>query len=109
MTIEDTLGNWLPQYPAWKDVTIHRLLDMTSPIPGYDNQPSIGKIMGNDPSHRFTPQKPVAATYPHNGKPKPVSSWTYSNTNYILARLSSKRRAANRTPTSCASCSTKLG
>ncbi len=87
LTIEDKLGKWLPQYPAWKDVTIHRLLDMTSPIPGYDNQPSIAKIMGNDPSHRFTPQELVASAYPHDGKPKPVSGWTYSNTNYILAQM----------------------
>jgi D-alanyl-D-alanine carboxypeptidase len=87
LTIEDKLGKWLPQYPVWKDVTIHRLLDMTSPIPGYDDQPSIGKIMGNDPRHSFTPQELVASAYPHNRKPKPVSGWTYSNTNYILAQM----------------------
>jgi D-alanyl-D-alanine carboxypeptidase len=87
LTIEDKIGKWLPQYPAWKDVTIHRLLDMTSPIPGYDNQPSIAKIMGDDPNHRFTPQELVASVYPHNGEPNPVSGWTYSNTNYILAQM----------------------
>ena len=87
LTIEDKLGKWLPQYPAWKDVTIYRLLDMTSPIPGYDNQPSIAKIMGDDPSHRFSPEELVASAYPHNGKPEPVSGWTYSNTNYILAQM----------------------
>ncbi|HXC90762.1 MAG TPA: serine hydrolase domain-containing protein [Stellaceae bacterium] len=87
LTIEDKLGKWLPQYPAWKDVTIHQLLDMTSPIPGYDNEPSIARIMGNDPSHNFTPEELVAAAYPHNGEPKPVSGWTYSNTNYILAQM----------------------
>lgn len=87
LTIEDKLGKWLPQYPAWKDVTIHRLLDMTSPIPGYDNEPSIAKIMGNDPTHQFTKQELVAAAYPRDGKPKPVSGWTYSNTNYILAEM----------------------
>lgn len=87
LTIEDKLGKWLPQYPAWKDVTIHQLLDMTSPIPGYDNQPSIAKIMGNDPSHGFTPRELIASAYPHEGKPKPVSGWTYSNTNYILAQM----------------------
>jgi D-alanyl-D-alanine carboxypeptidase len=87
LTIEDTLGKWLRQYPARKDVTIRRLLDMTSPIPGYDNEPSIGKIMGDDPNHRFTPQELVAAAYPHDGRPKPVSGWTYSNTNYILAQM----------------------
>ncbi|HEY8289536.1 MAG TPA: serine hydrolase domain-containing protein [Acetobacteraceae bacterium] len=87
LTIEDTIGKWLPQYPAWKDVPIRRLLDMTSPIPGYDNQPSIGRLMGQDPNHRFTPQELVASVYPHDGKPEPVSGWTYSNTNYILAQM----------------------
>lgn len=87
LNIDDTIGKWLPQYPAWKDVTIRRLLDMTSPIPGYDNQASIGKIMGNDPGHVFTPEELVASAYPHDGEPKPVSGWTYSNTNYILAQM----------------------
>ena len=87
LTIEDPLGKWLPQYPAWKDVTIHQLLDMTSPIPGYDNQPSIAKMMGDDPNHVFTPEELVASVYPHDGEPKPVSGWTYSNTNYILAQM----------------------
>ena len=87
LTIKDNLGKWLPQYPAWKDVTIYQLLDMTSPIPGYDNQASIAKIMGDDPKHRFTPQELVASVYPYNGKPDPVGGWTYSNTNYILAQM----------------------
>jgi D-alanyl-D-alanine carboxypeptidase len=87
LTIDDTLGKWLPQYPAWKNVTIRQLLDMTSTIPGYDNEPSIGKIMGRKPNYRFSPQALVAAAYPHDGKPKPVTGWTYSNTGYILAQM----------------------
>ena len=85
--IDDTLGKFLPQYPAWKDVTIRRMLDMTSPIPGYDNQPSIARMMGEHPDHVFTPEELVAAAYPHDGEPKPVSGWTYSNTNYILCQM----------------------
>ncbi len=87
LTIEDPLGKWLPQYPAWKNVKIRTLLDMTSPIPTYDGTATIGDKMGNDPNHKFTPQELVAAAYPHNGVPKPVSGWTYSNTNYVLSQL----------------------
>ena len=97
LTIEDKLGKWLPQYPAWKDVTICRLLDMTSPIPGYDNQPSVAKIMGNDPNHRFTPEELVASVYPHDGKPKPVSGWTYSTdrivSSYFFSPILTTRRS----------------
>ncbi|MGH7156054.1 MAG: serine hydrolase domain-containing protein, partial [Acetobacteraceae bacterium] len=54
---------------------------------GYDNDPAIARIMGDDPDHVFTPEGLVASVYPHDGLPKPVSGWTYSNTNYILAQM----------------------
>ncbi len=35
LSLDDTIGRWLPQYPAWKDVSLRRLLNMTSGIPNY--------------------------------------------------------------------------
>ncbi|MBV8281004.1 MAG: beta-lactamase family protein [Candidatus Eremiobacteraeota bacterium] len=54
LTIDQRVGDWLPQYPAWKNVSIRRLLDMTSGIQGYDNVPAMGRAFTSI-DRRFTP------------------------------------------------------
>jgi CubicO group peptidase (beta-lactamase class C family) len=54
LNIDDTIGKWLPQYPAWKDVTIRSLLQMTSPIPNYSETVAIGEIEVADLHHQFS-------------------------------------------------------
>jgi len=88
LTIEQTVGDWMPEYPAWKGVTIRRLLNMTSGIPSYDNQPAFMNRYAGDPMRSFTPAQLVAFVYPRDGKgPPPTHGWSYSNTNYILAQM----------------------
>ncbi len=88
LNLDDTLGRWLPQYPAWKDVTIRSLLQMTSPIPNYSETVEIGEIQAADIHHQFGETDLVAAVDPQKGKHfPPGSGWFYSNTNYILAGL----------------------
>ena len=88
LKIDDPIGRWLPQYPAWKDVTIRALLQMTSPIPNYSETVAIGEIEVADLHHQFSDKDLIGFVDPANGNHFPAASgWSYSNTNYILAGL----------------------
>jgi D-alanyl-D-alanine carboxypeptidase len=60
LSIDDPLGRWLPQYAQWGDVTIRRLLNMTSGIATYDEQPAFLTDYAADPSAYFSPERLVA-------------------------------------------------
>jgi len=89
LRIDQPLGELLPEYPAWKEVTLRRLLHMTSGIPGYDNSPAMLKSMAAVGLDRhWTPPVLVGfadPTYPD--AMTPTTGWNYSNTNYILAGM----------------------
>ena len=88
LKLDDTIGRWLPRYPAWKDVTIRSLLQMTSPIPNYSETVEIGEIEVADIHHQFSAKDLIGFVDPANGRHfPPVRGWFYSNTNYILAGL----------------------
>ena len=46
LSLDDTVGKWLPQYPAWGDVSIRRLLNMTSGIPNYSETEAMSRDLG---------------------------------------------------------------
>src|SRR3954466_10260973 len=83
LSIEDPLGRWLPQYPQWRDVPIRRLLDMTSGIPTYDDQPAWYADYDADPHTYFSPQRLVGYVLDAPA----TSGYSYSNTNYVLAEM----------------------
>jgi D-alanyl-D-alanine carboxypeptidase len=88
LSINDTLGKWLPQYPAWKDVTIQRLLNMTSGIPNYSETEAMSRIWVNDPTRDLTSENLIALAYPTGSGDLPKSiGYHYSNTNYVLAGM----------------------
>ncbi len=88
LSIDDPLGKFLPQYPAWKDISIRRLLDMTSPIPTYDDTDAFMDAVVAHPYRKFTTAELVQYCYPGTpGAPKPKHGWYYSNTNYILSEM----------------------
>jgi D-alanyl-D-alanine carboxypeptidase len=94
LSISDTLSNWLPEYPAWKDVTIKRLLDMTSGIPNYSETNWMSRAWANEPARAFTLKELADAVYPSNANQLPVNTgYYYSNTNYILAAMIAEKAA----------------
>ena len=88
LSIDDPLSKWLPEYPAWKDVTIRRLLDMTSGIPNYSETEWMSRAWADEPKRDFTFKELVGAAYPSTTNKLPVKKdYFYSNTNYILAGM----------------------
>ncbi|MGD9512027.1 MAG: serine hydrolase domain-containing protein [Geminicoccaceae bacterium] len=88
LDIDQTLGDWLPQYPAWKHVKIRRLLNMTSGIPTYSEAPRFMRAQAENKFRHFTEEELVAYAYPRPGNHLPVSEgYFYSNTNYVLAGM----------------------
>jgi D-alanyl-D-alanine carboxypeptidase len=83
LSIDDTLARWLPEYPQWGDVTIRRLLNMTSGIPTYDAQPAFSADYVADPLTKFSQERLVGYAF---GVPA-TSGYSYSNTNYVLAEM----------------------
>ncbi|HVW58053.1 MAG TPA: serine hydrolase domain-containing protein [Rhizobiaceae bacterium] len=94
LSIDDSLGKWLPEYPAWKDVTIRRLLNMTSGIPNYSETEWMSRAWANEPKRDFTFKELVDAAYPSATNKLPVKEgYFYSNTNYILAGMIAEKAA----------------
>jgi len=88
LSIDDTIDKWLPQYPAWKNVSIKRLLNMTSGIPNYSETEPLSRGMVRDPGHVFGAEELVQMAYPTGANDLPASTgYHYSNTNYILAGM----------------------
>src|SRR3954469_21641086 len=83
LSIEDPLGRWLPQYPQWRDVTIRRLLNMTSGIPNYDDTPAWYADYAANPHTYFSKERLVGYVLDAPA----TTGYSYSNTNYILAEM----------------------
>lgn len=101
INLDDTVGKWFgDEYPAWKDNTIHNLLNMTSTTFDYFDYDGgvFNKIYWKNPTHIWTSKEITDLCYkngpnctrrnPENHTPfcalTPGQGWSYSNTNYIL-------------------------
>ena len=84
LSISDPIGRWLPHYPAWHNITVHQLLDMTSRIPDYLYQPAFAMAFAADQHTNFTAARLVSYVA---GLPLGPAGYHYTNTDYILAQM----------------------
>lgn len=88
LDIDDTVGDFLPEDPAWKKVPIRRLLNMTSGLPTYSEAPKFMKHQAADPDRHYTLEQLIGYAYPSKDVDLPDNKgWFYSNTNYVLAGM----------------------
>lgn len=87
--IDQTLSNWLPQYPKWQHIKIRNLLNMTSGIPNYTDEKSLFSAILNDPKKIWQDHELINLVYsqtPNLSFPQ-GTKYSYSNTNYILVGM----------------------
>ncbi len=89
-SLNDTVGMWFknidgrPTYPEWQKVTIKQLLNMTSGIPNYVDDPEFWKYAVLHPDEKLSPQ--MVLSYSTN-KPilfEPGTNWHYDDSDYFL-------------------------
>jgi len=84
LSISQTVGSWLPQYPKWGDITIKQLLNMTSGIPNYTNDEKFTEIWKKNPTKNWTPAEVLSFVENKSLLYSPGEGWNYDNTNYVL-------------------------
>ena len=89
LSLHDTIGKWLRELlpEAWWEVTLRQLLNHTSGIFNYFDDEAFTQSLLAHPLQAHTPHELVAVATAHPPVFAPGTSWSYSNTNYIVIGL----------------------
>jgi D-alanyl-D-alanine carboxypeptidase len=97
ITLDETIGQRLPDLPAaWQSVTLRQLLNHTSGIPDYTQDPDFQAFFGANPQAEVPPRDLLDFIADEPLSFAPGSSYRYSNTDNIIVGLMAE--AATATP-----------
>lgn len=88
LTLDDTLGRWLPDVaanlPNGDIITLRQLLNHTAGVVDYTTDADFMQAISDDPDRVWQPRDLVATIYDHDAEFVAGSSFSYSNTGYVL-------------------------
>ncbi|WP_367606765.1 serine hydrolase domain-containing protein [Legionella sp. W05-934-2] len=87
LSIDDTIGSWLPEYKQWSNITIKQLLNHTSGIYNYTDSTSLKNKYMQDPMMELKDRELIGYAEKESLYFEPGQGWHYSNTGYVLLGL----------------------
>ena len=88
LSLDSTIGRTLPQLPrAWRSVTLRQLLNHTSGLPDYSEDPEFLELLLADPRRTFDPRRLLDFVADEPLRFRPGSRYQYSNSDNIAVAL----------------------
>ncbi len=87
LTLDDPIGQFLPDLPFDTQVSLRQLLNHTGGMPDYGSEPAYQEAVRNEPGRPWTADEFLARTLGERLLYMPGHGWRYSNIGYLLLRL----------------------
>ncbi|AUG79713.1 hypothetical protein CFP65_5000 [Kitasatospora sp. MMS16-BH015] len=85
--LDDPVSTYRPDVPDGEHITIRQLLQMTSGLYNYSEDPEFNRQLDDHPERDWTPQQLLDIAFAHDCYFPPGTGFHYSNTNTILLGL----------------------
>ena len=97
LALTDPVDTWLPgQLPGGRDITLRMLLNHTSGLFNYLDDPAVLKAFTGQDTRLWTPRQVLAAAMAHPPLFAPGTQYSYSNTNYLVLGLIAEKATGKR-------------
>ncbi len=94
--LDDKLEKYYPDYPNSSNITIRQMLDMTSGIPDYIENPVVLKSFVYDRLDKYSPIQLYEITKSMTPDFAPGTGWKYSNGNYNILGMIIEKVTGNK-------------